>query len=94
MDIEYINLMIGITALISSFFAHLRHSRCCYGLIDIDMKTSRNNTPPDTPINNNESSALLKERSAKSLRAGLLETSESKTDPIDIPKKPIIKNWL
>lgn len=79
MDIEYINLMIGITALISSFISHLRHSRCCYGLIDIDMKTSRQNTPPDTPINNNESSALLK---------------ESKTDPIDIPKKPIIKNWL
>ena len=79
MDIEYVNLMIGITALISSFFAHLRHSRCCYGLVDIDMKTSRNNTPPNTPINNNESSALLK---------------ESKTEPIDIPKKPVIKNWL
>lgn len=78
MDIEYINLMIGITALISSFFAHLRHSRCCYGLIDVDMKTSRQNTPPDTPINNNnESTALL-----------------HASDPIKIPEKPIIKNWL
>lgn len=77
MDIEYINLMIGITALISSFFAHLRHSRCCYGLIDVDMKRS-NNTPPETPIkNNNESTALL-----------------HASDPINIPKKPIIKNWL
>lgn len=74
MDIEYVNLMIGITALISSFFAHLRHSRCCYGLIDIDMKK----TPPETPIkNNNESSALL-----------------HPSDPINIPKKSIIKNWL
>ena len=77
MDIEYINLMIGITALISSFFAHLRHSRCCYGLVDIDMKTSRNNTPPDSPINNNESSALL-----------------NPSEPIKIPEKPKIKNWL
>lgn len=74
MDIEYINLMIGLTALVSSFFAHLRHSRCCYGLIDIDMKK----TPPDTPINNiSESTALM-----------------TPSDPINIPKKPIVKNWL
>lgn len=73
MDIEYINLMIGITALISSFFAHLRHSRCCYGLIDIDMKR----TPPDTPLNHQETTALM-----------------TPTQPIEIPKKPIIKNWL
>ena len=78
MDLEYINLMIGISALISSFFAHLRHSRCCYGLVDIDMKTSRQNTPPDTPIKNNaESSALLQH-----------------TVPIPVPEKPKIKNWL
>jgi len=57
MDLDYINLMIGITALISSFFAHLRHSRCCYGLIDIDMKTSK--TPPETPTNTTENTALM-----------------------------------
>jgi hypothetical protein len=77
MDLEYINLMIGLVALLSSFVGHVRHSKCCYGLIDIDMKNTKN-TPPETPINNyQESSALLKE-----------------SDPIPIPKKPIIKNWL
>jgi hypothetical protein len=78
MDIEYVNLMIGLIALVSSFISHLRHSRCCYGLVDIDMK--RQNTPPDTPINNHsESVALL---------------SESKSEAILIPEKPKIKNWL
>lgn len=78
MDLEYINLMIGLIALMSSFISHLRHSRCCYGLIDIDMKNSKNNTPPETPIiNKNESTALL-----------------HPTEPITIPEKPKIKNWL
>ena len=82
MDIEYVNLMIGLIALVSSFISHLRHSRCCYGLVDIDMK--RQNTPPDTPINNHcklnsESVALL---------------CESKSEAILIPEKPKIKNWL
>jgi hypothetical protein len=80
MDLEYVNLMIGLIALFSSFISHLRHSRCCYGLIDIDMK-SKNNTPPETPvINNNESTALLH--------------STEPTQPITIPEKPKIKNWL
>jgi hypothetical protein len=85
MDIEYVNLMIGLIALVSSFISHLRHSRCCYGLVDIDMK--RQNTPPDTPYednrepinNHSESVALL---------------SESKSEAILIPEKPKIKNWL
>jgi len=74
MDLEYINLIIGLIALVSSFISHLRHSRCCYGLVEIDMKK----TPPDTPIiNNSESSALL-----------------YSSDPIPIPEKPKIKNYL
>ena len=74
MDLEYINLMIGLIALVSSFISHMRHSRCCYGLVEIDMKK----TPPDTPIKNNmESTALL-----------------HPSDPIPIPEKPKIKNWL
>jgi len=53
MDIEYINLIIGITALMTSFFSYLRHSSCCYGMLDIDMKK----TPPVTP---SESVPLIK----------------------------------
>ena len=47
MDLEYVNLLLSIIALVSSFVSHLRHSRCCYGLIDIDMKTSRQNSVSD-----------------------------------------------
>jgi hypothetical protein len=76
MDIEYVNFGLALVALISSFFAHLRHSQCCYGLIDIDMK--KQNTPPNTPINNNSESTTLLQP----------------TIPIPIPEKPKIKNWL
>ena len=80
MDIEYVNFGLALVALISSFFAHLRHSRCCYGLVDIDMK--KQNTPPSTPINND--SKLNRESDA------LLQPSIC----IPIPEKPKIKNWL
>ena len=52
MDLEYVNLILASIALLSSFIGHLRHSRCCYGLIDIDMKTSKPSTPIDskTPL--------------------------------------------
>jgi hypothetical protein len=48
MDLEYINLLIGLIALISSFASHLRHSKCCFGLVELDMKEdiiSNNNSP-------------------------------------------------
>jgi hypothetical protein len=82
MDLEYINLMISLIALLSSFIGHLRHSRCCYGLIDIDMKTSK----PSTPIE--EKQLLLNTENSSSIM---------KSDPIPIPeKKPIFtrQNYL
>jgi len=48
MDLEYINLLIGLIALISSFASHLRHSKCCFGLVELDMKEdiiSNDNSP-------------------------------------------------
>jgi hypothetical protein len=42
------------------------------------MKTSRQNTPPDTPVNNNSESTTLLQP----------------TIPIAVPEKPKIKNWL
>jgi len=61
----------------------LRHSRCCYGLIDVDMRRSSPSTAPTTPTieNNKESSALMK---------------DYKTEPINIPKKTIFtrQNYL
>jgi len=76
--IDIISLIIAITALSGTILHTIRHSRCCYGLVDIDMK--KQNTPPSTPINNHsESVALL---------------SESKSEAILIPEKPKIKNWL
>lgn len=51
MDLEYINLILASIALLSSFIGHLRHSRCCYGLIDVDMRTSTPITPSlTTPL--------------------------------------------
>jgi len=85
MDLEYINLMIGLIALLSSFIGHLRHSRCCYGLIDIDMKTSK----PSTPIE--EKQLLLNTENSSSIM------QSSTSSPIPIPeKKPIFtrQNYL
>lgn len=51
MDLEYINLLIALIALISSFASHLRHSKCCFGLVEIDMKDeiiSNDNNSPNT----------------------------------------------
>jgi len=50
MDLEYINLLIGLIALISSFVSHLRHSKCCFGLVELDMKDDiiLNNNSPNT----------------------------------------------
>jgi hypothetical protein len=48
MDLEYINLLIALLALISSFASHLRHSKCCFGLVELDMKEdiiSNDNSP-------------------------------------------------
>jgi hypothetical protein len=72
MDLEYINLIIASVALLSSFIGHLRHSRCCYGLIDVDMRRSSPSTTPTltTPFINQSS------------------------QPIDIPKVEIKKNYL
>jgi len=83
MDLEYINLMISLIALLSSFIGHLRHSRCCYGLIDIDMKTSKPTTPTE------EKQLLLNTENS----SPILQSS----DPIPIPeKKPIFtrQNYL
>jgi hypothetical protein len=41
-DINTINLILISINLISSFILHLKHSKCCFGMIDIDMKS---NTP-------------------------------------------------
>ncbi len=81
MDLEYINLIISLIALLSSFIGHLRHSRCCYGLIDIDMKTSK----PSTPIE--EKQLLLNTENSSSIM---------KSDPIPIPEKKIFtrQNYL
>ena len=49
MDLEYINLLIGLIALLSSFASHLRHSKCCFGLVELDMKEDVINTPHNTP---------------------------------------------
>jgi hypothetical protein len=82
MDLEYINLMISLIALLSSFIGHLRHSRCCYGFIDIDMKTSK----PSTPIE--EKQLLLNTENS----SPILQSS----DPIPIPEKKIFtrQNYL
>jgi len=83
MDLEYINLIISLIALLSSFIGHLRHSRCCYGLIDIDMKTSKPSTPTE------EKQLLLNTENSPSIMKS--------SDPILIPeKKPIFtrQNYL
>jgi hypothetical protein len=83
MDLEYINLIISLFALLSSFILHLKHSKCCYGLVDINMKTSK----PSTPIE--EKQLLLNTENSSSI----LQSS----DPIPIPeKKPIFtrQNYL
>ena len=83
MDLEYINLIISLIALLSSFIGHLRHSRCCYGLIDIDMKTSKPSTPTE------EKQLLLNTENSPSIMQS--------SDPILIPKKkPIFtrQNYL
>jgi hypothetical protein len=81
MDLEYINLIISLIALLSSFIGHLRHSRCCYGLIDIDMKTSKPSTPTE------EKQLLLNTENSSSIM---------KSDPIPIPEKKIFtrQNYL
>ena len=97
MDLEYINLIISLIALLSSFIGHLRHSRCCYGLIDIDMKTSK----PSTPIEENARLGAFAQAYQSQANQLLLNTENSSpilqsSDPISIPEKKIFtrQNYL
>ena len=49
MDLEYVNLLIGLIALLSSFASHLRHSKCCFGLVELDMKEDIINSSKNSP---------------------------------------------
>lgn len=94
MDLEYINLIIASIALLSSFIGHLRHSRCCYGLIDVDMRKSSPSTTPTltTPFINQSSQPI--DANLKSSKDDFLPQKKSNTFRSDIPKVEIKKNYL
>lgn len=71
-NFDYINLGIATIALLSSIFSHMKSSKCCHGMIDIQMKSK---TPSLSQLEKQET---INEKS-------LLINHSS---PIPIPKIP------
>jgi hypothetical protein len=92
--IDVISLSIALGAVLVSILTHIKHSEC-FG-VKIDTRTPKN-TPPSTPYEVNqipqisETQPLLHyENNQEQNSPAILQP----TQPINIPPKPKIKNWL
>lgn len=89
-NFDYINLSVGIIALLSSIFANMKRSKCCYGAIDVVYKSGglkdSQETPDNSPSPNNEHSSVVLIPSEK--------TELLQSDPINIKKVEVKKNYL
>jgi len=89
-NFDYINLSVGIIALLSSIFANCKRSKCCYGAIDVVYKSGVRKdsveSPDNSPFPNNEHSSVIL---IPSERTELLHS-----DPINIKKAEVKKNYL
>lgn len=90
-NFDYINLGVGLIALLSSIFANMKRSKCCYGAIDVVYKSGvlrkdSQETPDNSPAPNNEHSSVVLIPSEK--------TELLHSNPININKVEVKKNYL